>query len=110
MPEDPDDVTISYTVKELLSDMQKSQTQGFARVEKGLEAKADKADIKRVEERLDRHETRLGSVEARQSVDEAKAQGADRVKSSNQDRMARMWAGIAAVAALALAVITILLH
>lgn len=70
-----DDAHVSYTVKELLADIKQEQTAGFARIEMGLEAKADKAEVARVEarldgrldghsDRLDRQEGRIADVEA----------------------------------------------
>ena len=52
---DPDDATVHYTVKELLAGIQKEQTQGFVRIEVAMSGKADKADVARLETRLDAH-------------------------------------------------------
>lgn len=60
---DRDDVRIEYTVKELLGDLKKEQTAGFARIEVSMSGKADKADVARMEARLDAHGERLGTLE-----------------------------------------------
>lgn len=63
IPDLPDDAQVTYTVRELLRDIKDQQTAGFSRVELSLEAKADKADVARMEVRLDNHAERLGSLE-----------------------------------------------
>ena len=60
---DPDDVVVQYTVKELLKQIGDAQLAGFARVEKAMEGKADKADFARLVGRLESLEHRTGSLE-----------------------------------------------
>lgn len=64
MPEQNDDATVSYSVRELLSGMRNDMATGLARIESALVGKADKSDIARLEGRLDGHEARLESLEA----------------------------------------------
>lgn len=55
MSPDPDDATVNFTVKELLGNLQKELVSGLARLEVAMSGKADKADVARMEARLDAH-------------------------------------------------------
>src|SRR5205823_12956141 len=56
---DPDNAKITYTVRELLEGIKRDQTEGFTRIEASMAGKADKADVARLETRLDHHGKRL---------------------------------------------------
>ena len=66
-----DDVTIEYTVKELLGSIQKAVDEGFAGVRASLDTKADKSQIEAITRRLDEHGQEIGKLKDRQREDEA---------------------------------------
>ena len=55
------DAQVTYPVRELLEQMRREQTTGFARLEVSLTQKADKSDVARMEARLDQHGKELSS-------------------------------------------------
>lgn len=57
---DHDDAQVTYPVRDLLSQIRNEQTAGFARIETSMASKADKADIERLESRLDHHAKDIG--------------------------------------------------
>lgn len=59
MAEDHDDAEVRYTVRDLLDRIRADQSAGFARIETAMSGKADKADVARLEARLDQHARRL---------------------------------------------------
>ena len=85
MSAEHDDLTVTYGVKELLARFEKALTEGFARVEKGLETKADKRDISRIEGRLDAHQTRIEALEKRQDKDDSARNAAQEVRQSHTE-------------------------
>lgn len=60
---DPDDAVVAYTVKELLARIEKNQTEGFARLDTSVASKADKADVARLETRLEQHTKDIGELQ-----------------------------------------------
>ncbi|MHB1950251.1 MAG: hypothetical protein ACYCQK_02100 [Acidiferrobacteraceae bacterium] len=62
MSDDPDDLVITYTVRDLLASIKTEQATAFARLEAKLEGKADKSDLVRMEARLDQHARDLDKV------------------------------------------------
>lgn len=91
MAEDPDDATVHYTVKELLAAIRKEhadssamQTEqmaaGFARIEVAMSNKADKADVARMETRLDAHGKALDDHRAQISALQIQAREEDRAR------------------------------
>lgn len=76
---DPDDAEVTYSVKELLSemrrdwaegtkDLRKEQAEGFTRIETSMSSKADKADLLRLEHSFDSRFTEHGrQLEAHQN-------------------------------------------
>lgn len=55
MSEVPDDIKIAISLREILADIQKDVSKGFARIEVSMSGKADKVDVARMEARLDAH-------------------------------------------------------
>lgn len=52
---DPDDAQVVYSVRELLDQIKTEQTRGFTQIAESMAGKADKADVARLEARLDHH-------------------------------------------------------
>jgi hypothetical protein len=68
---DPDEVVVTYTVKDILADIKKEQATGFARLEQAMKGKADKSDLARIEGRLDQHQVQIDELRKRQDLDDA---------------------------------------
>lgn len=85
---DPDDSTVVYTVKELLKDIKTEQTTGFARVELAMEAKADKADIERLDLRVDRHQHEIEALKSDKHDEDIETRTVTTVENK---RKARHW-------------------
>lgn len=66
-----EELTVEYTVKELLNQLQRSQDVGFTEVKASLSNKADKVDVERLNRRLDEHGREIGWLKDRQREDEA---------------------------------------
>jgi hypothetical protein len=62
-PPDPDDATVTYSVRDLLDVIKTEQTAGFTRLETSMNGKADAADVARIAERVDHHGTRLDKID-----------------------------------------------
>lgn len=71
MTDGPEEPTVSYSVKDLLAQIQTSVTAGFARLETALANKADKADVVAVHARLDEHQRAIEDLKTRQTGDDA---------------------------------------
>lgn len=71
---DKDDVVVTYTVKEILAQIQTTQTQEFAALKSALTSKADKSDIARLEKRLDDHQDRIITLETQEHDEEVASQ------------------------------------
>ena len=54
---------VTYDVRDLLADIKTAQTAGFARLEFAVAAKADKADVARMEARLDHQAREIAGVQ-----------------------------------------------
>lgn len=122
-----DDVTIRVSVREMLhefkedfrndlKDLDKSVAAGFARVEKGQETKADKADIVRLEEKIKGHSdelldhrARLEEVERKQAADETAVATKEKDAASRQSRIVRIYAAAGVIASAATGFFTYLL-
>jgi hypothetical protein len=61
---------VVYPVGELLAGIRGDMVASFARVEKGLEAKADKADFARLDGRLDEHQKAIAELRKHQGDDD----------------------------------------
>lgn len=70
MSADPDEVVVTYTVKDILAEIKKDQTAGFARIEQAMKGKADKSDLARIEGRLDQHQVQIDELRKRQDRDD----------------------------------------
>lgn len=99
-----------------LKDLDKSVAAGFARVEKGQETKADKADIVRLEEKIQghsdelaEHRTRLEEVERKQAADETAVATKEKDAEKRQGRLGRVYAAAGVLASGAAAFFTYLL-
>lgn len=86
---DDDDVTITYTVKELLNDLKSAVDTGFAGVRASLDTKADKSQIEEITRRLDEHGREIGQLKDQQRVDEAATNALAGAKASRVS--ARQW-------------------
>ena len=85
MSAEHDDLTVTYGVKELLSDIKTDVAAGFAKLEGALGKKADKADISRLEGRMDSHQTRIEALEKRQDNDDSARNAAQEVRQSHTE-------------------------
>lgn len=65
-----DDAVVSYTIKELIGNVQHAVDAGFARVETKLDSKADKAELVALTARVDAHGHEIGQLKDRQRDDE----------------------------------------
>lgn len=70
----PDELEVSYTVKELLKTIRDDQQAGFGRLEKAMEAKADKADFARIEGHIEVLEKRVLAIEEGERVRRERAE------------------------------------
>jgi ferric-dicitrate binding protein FerR (iron transport regulator) len=95
------DASVKYTVKELLQKLSDEQTAGFARIEVSLASKADKADVAKLEARLDEHGKAIDKLQDFQHELET----AERVHESH---VTRSWSKLQRVAASVMAVLTLL--
>ena len=87
MPDpDRDDAQVTYTVRELLDRIRTEQTDGFARIETKMAGKADKADLERIEARLDAHERALHGLGGRVDGVEVWQHDKDEAASVHQQR------------------------
>lgn len=69
-PEAKENAVVSYTVKDLLEKLSKEQTEGFARLSAVMDGKADKADLARIEGRLNKHDDLIDGLTQRQALDD----------------------------------------
>ena len=85
MSAEHDDLTVTYSVKDLLSGIKTDVAAGFGKLEGALAKKADKGDISRLEGRMDSHETRIGALEKRQDKDDSARSAAQEVRQSHTE-------------------------
>ncbi|HET6909067.1 MAG TPA: hypothetical protein VFH54_06995 [Mycobacteriales bacterium] len=86
---DEDDLTVSYSVKELLGNIQSAVDAGFAGVRASLDTKADKTQIDAITRRLDEHGVEIGELKDRQRADEAATNALTGAKEKRSNF--RMW-------------------
>ena len=60
---EPDDVVVSYSVKDLFERLERTTAHRFDTLEKLLVGKADRADVERIERVVKDHEVRIVAVE-----------------------------------------------
>lgn len=99
------DAVVVYPVGELLAGIRDDMGKGFARVEKGLEAKADKSDVARLNGRLDEHQKQITELRQRQDRDDEQTRTRQEIKTQRRDWHRWLYPTLAAVG---LTVITIL--
>lgn len=97
-----DDLTIQYSVRELLANLQRALDVGFTEIKASLANKADKADIVRLDHRIDEHGKDIGVLKDRMRDDEA-ATGA--LKSARRRSSDFRWKIATGLTALPLAVV-----
>lgn len=116
MPPEDGEAVIRISVKDLVTELKtdfreqlsgvtSAMANGFGRVEKGLEAKADKADIKRIEEtlrehqnELDAHRAQLSRLETQQKADETASETTEKITKARHDRLSRIYAAAGVMA------------
>ncbi len=110
----PKDIRVSVSLLDMLADIRKEQTAGFARIEATMGNKADKADVARMEARLDAHgkaldEHRTHIAELQMQARE-EAQARQSAASTNQwwhSRLAKLGGFIVGLALVVTAVVSI---
>lgn len=65
MTPDPDDALVVYSVRELLAGIKEEQSKSFTEIKTSMSGKADKADLTRIEARLDSHARDLTGLKGR---------------------------------------------
>jgi len=86
---DPDDSTVTYTVKELLEHIKKDQTVGFTEIKESMAGKADKADVARLETTLSHHAEQLGRH--REQIGELEKWKRDEIVAEKTRQKTRAW-------------------
>jgi predicted nuclease with TOPRIM domain len=104
-----EEVTVTYTVRELLQRVEERITAGFSKLEESLQAKADKGDIQRLAGRLDSHANRIEALEKRQDQDDTREQAQEQSVVVRRSMHERIYAALGALAGVALAVETYLM-
>ena len=80
MSAEHDDLTVTYSVKDLLSGIRNDVAAGFAKLEAALNGKADKADIARINGRIDEHQKQIDELRKKQDADDAARHAAQEVR------------------------------
>lgn len=85
MSAEHDDLTVTYSVKDLLSALKSDVAAGFAKMEVALNGKADKADIAQINGRLDEHQKQIDELRKKQDKDDAAHAAAQEVRQSHTE-------------------------
>ena len=86
---DPSDIRVSVSLLDMLAEIRKDQAAGFARLEVTMSGKADKADVARMEARLDAHSKALD--EHRTSIAELQVQAREEIRARNVQAQTNQW-------------------
>lgn len=98
MPDDVGNVSVTYTVKELLGNIQTEQTKGFARIEQALNGKADRSDIAAIQRDVAHLGDRFADFEKWRQGREVSERERNSVIQHNTDTHQRRWNMCLAVA------------
>ena len=80
MAEGDEEARVSYSVKELITNVQKSVDSGFSRLEGKLDNKVDRSDLVIVHTRLDEHEADIRRLKESQTEDKAAERAVDKAR------------------------------